>query len=220
MLGMQRKDALVRILKVVFGLLVFSFGEFVTILGNIGITPWDTLSMGISYHVPLTFGQIHVGSALVILVIDLLMKEKIGLGTVLDALLTGTFVDMWDFLIPFEGATNKWAGLVLLLLGMLIMAAGQVFYMSGGLSCGPRDSLLVAVGKRLPKIPIGYVDMIMKVVIVIVSYLIGGPIGFGTLIAMLGMGVAMQIVYSIFKFEPRNVVHEGIVTTFKHIFEK
>lgn len=214
---MQRRETIKKIIKTAFGLFVFAFGEYATILGNIGLTPWDALSMGIRNYVPLTFGQIHVGSALIIVAIDLLLKEKIGIGTLLDALLVGTFVDMFSAILPFTETTNKFAGILLLIIGMFIMALGQLIYMAGGLSCGPRDSLLIAIGKRLPHVPIGYVDIMMKIILVIVSWLIGGPIGFGTLVAMLGMGSAMQIIFSIFKFEPRNVIHEGLIDSIKKL---
>ena len=207
-------------LRTEFGLFVFSFGEFLTILGNIGLTPWDTVTMGISYHVPLSFGQVHVLSALIIVIIDLAMGEKIGIGTILDAVSCGTFVDLFSAIVPYSGASNKWAGLMFMIVGLLIMAVGQVFYMSGGLSCGPRDSLMVAVGKRLPKIPIGYVDIIMKVVLVGIALLLRGPVGVGTVIAMFGMGLAMQIVYGLFKFDPRSIKQEGIVESCKHLLGK
>ena len=97
------------------------------------------------------------------------------------------------------------------------MAIGQVFYMAAGLSCGPRDSLLVAVGKRMPKLDIGYVDIIMKVVIILVSYFMGGPIGIGTIYSMVVMGLVMKIVFKLFKFEPRNIKHENIIETIQKL---
>ena len=169
--------------------------------------------MGISNYVSFTFGQVHVASAIVIIFIDLAMKEKIGIGTVLDALLVGTFVDMWTSILPFKGTSGFIPGLLVVIAGLFVMALGQVFYMSGGLSCGPRDTLLVAVGKRLSKLPIGLVDILMKIALVIISFVIGGPIGFGTLLAMLGMGTCMQIVYGLFKFDPRKVEQESIVAS-------
>ena len=216
---MQRRETIKKIIKTAFGLFVFAFGEYVTIQGNVGLTPWDALSMGISEYVPLTFGQVHVTSALIIVGIDLLLKEKIGIGTILDALLVGTFVDMFTAIFPFAGTANKYVGLILLLIGMIVMAVGQLIYMAGGLSCGPRDSLLIAIGKRMPKVPIGYVDIMIKITIVIISWIIGGPIGFGTLISMFGMGSAMQIVFTIFKFEPRDIVHENFIESIRKLIK-
>ena len=210
-MSIEKKDLLNRILKTTFGLFVFSIGSYLTIVADIGLTPWDSLSMGISHHVPFSFGFVHVASALLIAVIDLLLKEKIGVGTLLDALLIGTFIDIFTALVPINLPGGIGFGIVFMVIGLLVMAVGQVFYMSGALSCGPRDTLMVAIGKRLPKLKIGLVDILMKVVLIAISFVIGGPIGIGTLIAMLGMGSAMQLVYTIFKFEPRNVVHQGLI---------
>ena len=210
-MSIEKKDLLNRILKTTFGLFVFSIGSYLTIVADIGLTPWDSLSMGLSYHGPFSFGQIHVATALLIAVIDLLLKEKIGVGTLLDALLVGTFIDIFTALVPIDLPGGIGFGIVFMVIGLLVMAVGQVFYMSGALSCGPRDTLMVAIGKRLPKLKIGLVDILMKVVLIAISFVIGGPIGIGTLIAMLGMGSAMQLVYTIFKFEPRNIVHQGLI---------
>ena len=209
----KQKDIIKRILKSIFGLFIFSIGDYLTIVANIGLTPWDSLTMGIANSFNISFGTISVASSIIIIIIDLLMNEKIGFGTVLDAIFVGTFVDFFiaDFHIPY--ARNTFVGIIYLTIGLLIMAIGQVFYMSSGLSCGPRDTLLIAVGKRLPKIQIGHVDILMKVVLIGISLIIKGPIGIGTLYAMVMMGFAMQMVYKIFNFEPRDVKHESVIET-------
>ena len=88
-------------LKIVAGLLVFSFGVHLTIYANIGLAPWDCLGMGIARHTPFNYGVSMTLMAVLILGIDLLMKERIGYGTVIDALLTGNFVQMFNDLNPF-----------------------------------------------------------------------------------------------------------------------
>ena len=212
-----RIEILKKTLRSIFGLFIFSFGDYLTIVANIGLTPWDSLAMGIANKAGLTFGRISIVIALIIIVIDLILREKIGLGTVLDAILVGTFVDLFTVLFKLPYAQNTLIGLLYLTIALLIMATGQVFHMSAGLSCGPRDSLLVAIGKRLPKYDMGYVDIIMKVVIIIISYFIGGPIGIGTLYSMVGMGVAMNIIYKLFKFEPRSIKHENLIRTLQKL---
>ena len=65
-------------IKIVAGLFVFSFGVHLTIFANIGLAPWDCLGMGISYHTPLNYGLSMTLMAVLILGIDLLLKERIG----------------------------------------------------------------------------------------------------------------------------------------------
>ena len=85
------------ILKSAFGLFLYSCGVYLTVQANIGIAPWECLSMAISGKVGLSFGFVHTVSGIIILGIDLLLKEKIGFGTILDALLVGNYV---DFVFP------------------------------------------------------------------------------------------------------------------------
>ena len=200
-------------LRIVHGLLVFSFGVHMTIYANIGLAPWDCLGMGIAKHTPLNYGLSMTAMALVILCIDLLLKERIGFGTIIDALLTGNFVQMFNDLNPTEGNRNTWLGVVIMAGGFVFMALGMWIYMRGEQCCGPRDSLLVGLGKRLPKVPIGLVEVMLWAVVLLAGWLLGGPVGIGTVISTFGAGLVMQVVYNLVKFEPRNVKHKDVIAT-------
>ena len=207
---MERKKEIRKILKIVIGLMIFSVGIYLGLIANIGLVPWDSLTMGISNLASISYGKINIAISVSILIIDLLLKEKIGIGTILDALLTGTFIDILYVIFPLKGPSNVLVGILYMTVGLFINSIGAYFCMSAGLSCGPRDTLLIAIGKRLPKLGIGYVDIIIKIALIILSLIVKGPIGIGTLYGMVGTGIAMQIVFNIIKFEPRDVVHENI----------
>ncbi|MBQ9331538.1 MAG: hypothetical protein IJS11_01240, partial [Oscillospiraceae bacterium] len=81
----------------------------------------------------------------------------------------------------------------------------------GAQCCGPRDALLVGLGKRLPKVPIGLVEVGLWAVVVLVGWLLGGPVGIGTLVSVLGAGLVMQLVCRIVRFEPRDVRHRDVI---------
>ena len=196
--------------KIIAGLLVFSFGVHLTIFANIGLAPWDCLGMGISYHTPLNYGMSMTVMALVILGIDLLMKERIGFGTVIDALLTGNFVQLFNSLNPFPLNSSLWAGIGYMLAGFVFMALGMALYMKNEQGCGPRDALLVGLGKRLPKLPIGLVEILLWAAVLLTGWLLGGPVGIGTVISTFGAGIVMQLVYSAIRFEPRRMKHRDV----------
>ena len=204
-------------LQIVLGLLVFAFGVHLTIFANIGLAPWDCLGMGIARHTPLNYGLSMTVMSLLVLGIDLLLKEKIGYGTVIDALLTGNFVQMFNDLNPFKENRSVPLGVALMLAGFVFMALGMYIYMRGEQCCGPRDSLLVGIGKRLPHLPIGMVEILLWAVVLLAGWLLGGPVGIGTLISTFGAGLVMQLVYSLVRFEPRNVRHQDIVTVTKRL---
>ena len=199
-------------LKIVFGLMVFSFGVHLTIFANIGLAPWDCLGMGMAKHTPFNYGVSMTIIAVTVLVIDILLKEKIGFGTIIDAFLTGNFVQAFNSLNPFPENDNMWLGIVIMLVGFVFMALGMWIYMSAEQCCGPRDSLLVGIGKRMPKVPIGIVEVLLWAVVLLIGYLLGGPVGIGTLLSTFGAGIVMQIVYSVIKFEPRKLKHKDVLT--------
>ncbi len=207
-------------IRIVAGLFVFAFGVHLTIFANIGLAPWDCLGMGISYHTQFNYGISMTLMALVIVGIDLLMKESIGFGTIIDALLTGNFVQFFNSFNPLPLNNNLWIGIVIMLVGFVFMALGMAVYMKSEQCCGPRDALLVGIGKRLSGIPIGIVEIILWAVVLLIGWLLGGPVGIGTVISTFGAGIVMQIVYSAIRFEPRALKHRSIVEVSRMLMEK
>lgn len=214
------KRILLQWLQIVAGLLVFSFGVHLTIFANIGLAPWDCLGMGIAKHTPLNYGLSMTIMAIVILGIDLMLKERIGFGTIIDALLTGNFVQMYNDLNPLPKNDSLWLGIILMLVGFVFMAVGMWIYMSAGQCCGPRDALLVGLGKRLPSVPIGVVEILLWAAVLLAGWLLGGPVGIGTLISTFGAGLMMQLVYNVIRFEPRSVVHRDVLETVREMMGK
>ena len=214
----MKKTILKQWLRIILGLSIFSFGVHLTIFANIGLAPWDCLSMGISYHTPLNYGTATVTLSIIIVCIDLLLRERIGFGTVFDALLVGFIVQAFNELNPLPLNSGVLTGIPIMLVGFVFMAIGQWLYMSGAQCCGPRDALLVGLGKRLPKLPIGVVEVLLWALVVFVGWLLGGPVGIGTLISVVGAGLVMQAVLSIVRFEPRSVRNRDCIEVIRILF--
>lgn len=206
----DKKWVLTGWIRILFGLLVFAFGVHLTIYANIGLAPWDCLGMGISYHTPFNYGISMTLMAIIVLGIDLLLKERIGFGTIIDALFTGNFVQICNYMNPFPENHNLWSGILIMVTGFVFMAVGMWIYMRAEQCCGPRDSFLVGLGRRMPKIPIGAVEIMQWAVVLLMGYLLGGPVGIGTLISTFGTGIVMQLVYNIIGFEPRDLKHKSV----------
>ena len=206
--------------QIVIGLIIFSFGVHLTIFANIGLAPWDCLSMGASYHLPLNYGMTVTMISLIIIVIDLLMKERIGFGTILDALIVGNTIQFFNDHNPFPLNQGILTGIPIMLVGFVFMAVGQWIYMSGAQCCGPRDALLVGLGKRMPNVPIGLVEVGLWAIVVLIGWLLGGPVGIGTLISVLGAGLVMQLVCRIVHFEPRDVQNRDVIEVIRILCDK
>lgn len=214
---MNRRSILFGWLKIIIGLLVFSLGVHLTIRADLGLAPWDCLAMGISYNTPLNFGLASTATSVIILLIDIMMKEKIGFGTILDAFLTGSFIQLFNDIDTLPKTANTFIGVLIIVAGLALMAVGQFFYMSSAQCCGPRDALLVGLGKRLRSLPIGAVQSILWGVVFLIGWLLGGPVGIGTVVTTFGSGVVMQIIYTIIKFEPRKIEHRSVIETVKFL---
>lgn len=206
----MKRGLLFRTAQAAAGLALFSFGVYLTIQANIGLAPWDCLSMGLSYHLPITYGTAAILISCVIVVIDLLLRERIGIGTLLDAAICGLSVDFFSALKLVPAQSGLLSGIPLMVAGMFVMSFGQYVYMRAGLCCGPRDSLLVGVGRRLKRMPIGLVNILILCAALAAGWALGGKVGVGTLVSALGIGVTMQITFRLLRFEPRDVAHEGL----------
>ena len=207
---MNRATIIREWLRIAAGLFVFAFGVHLTIRANIGLAPWDCLGMGIARHTPLNYGLSMTLVAIAVLGVDLLLRERIGFGTIIDALLTGNFVQLCNDLDPLPENRSVFLGVGIMLAGFVFMALGMWIYMKAGQGCGPRDALLVGLGRRLPGLPIGAVEILLWGAVLLAGWLLGGPVGIGTLISTFGAGAVMQLVYALVRFEPRAVRHRDV----------
>lgn len=205
----------VRLIKLVFGLFLFALGSFLTIQANIGLASWEAFSIGIADLTNQTYGNILIISGLVILVVDVALKEKIGFGTILNTILIGTFVDMIQAANIIPQMTNFFSGIVLLLLGQVSICVGSYFYIGASLGCGPRDALMVALGKRMPNVPIGIVRGVIEGTVLLIGWLLGAKIGIGTVISVFGISFILETTFKILHFDVTNVEHESVVDTVK-----
>ena len=212
---MSIREFIFRALKASAGLILFGFGVYLTVQADIGLAPWDVFRQGISNHTPLTFGQVSIVTGFIILGIDICLKEKIGVGSILDAYLVGTAYDCFDKMGILAKSENMVYSLILITIGMFIMAYAQYLYMCAALCCGPNDSLLVALGKRMPKVPIGFVNIGIMAIVLVIGIFLGVPVGIGTVYSVAGIGVVQQLVFNLLHFEPRETVHVGIIDMIK-----
>ena len=194
------------------GLMLFGLGVHLTIQADIGVAPWDALNLGLSKTFGILYGTASVIVSFAIIAVDLLLREPIGIGTVLVAVVVGKTVDLinWLGIIPFV-EDNITVSIAVMLTGLFIMGLGQVVYMKAGLCCGPRDSLMLAINRRFKKLPVGAVSVLMMLIVLFVGRRLGGPIGIGTIVCTFGIGIMMQFAFVITRFEPKDVEHTGFL---------
>ena len=203
-----------RLIRLAFGLFLFALGSVLTMRGNVGYGPWELFHTGLTHLLPLTIGQITVLTGVVIVVIDALLRESIGVGTLANMILVGTFMDLIlaTNLLPLA---KGWIdGLLLLVLGLFVTATGSYFYISAGFGAGPRDSLMVAI-RRFTGLPIGASRSVLEISAAALGFLLGGPLGLGTVLCAVGLGFCVQVVFRLFHFEATSIRHENLIDTWR-----
>ena len=199
-------------------LFVNGFGVYLTIQANIGAGPWDVLNLGLSKTLGILYGTASIAVSYGILGIDLALKEPIGIAMFIDAVVVGKAVDFFNRLEVVPPRQTLAGGISLMLVGLVIMAYTQFTYMSASLGCGPRDTLLVALAKRTKRLPIGAVSIMLLSTATFVGWLLGGPVGIGTLICAFATGPIMQLAFSTVRFDATQVHHQHLGTSFKTLF--
>ena len=196
-------------------LFVNGFGVYLTIQANIGAGPWDVLNLGLSKTLGILYGTASVAISYAILGVDIALKEPIGIAMFIDAFVVGKAVDFFNKINVVPKCDSVLKGIVVMLIGLVIMAYTQYTYMSASLGCGPRDTLLVALAKRANKIPIGAVSIALLSLATFIGWLLGGPVGIGTLICAFATGPIMQMAFSSVKFDATHVHHQHLADSVK-----
>ena len=191
-------------------LFVNGFGVYLTIQANIGAGPWDVLNLGLSKSLGILYGTASIAVSFTILVIDILMREPIGIAMFIDAVVVGKAVDFFNHINAVPACTSLWRGIPVMIAGLFVLAYTQFTYMIASLGCGPRDTLLVGLAKRVRRVPIGLVSITLLSLATLIGWLLGGPVGVGTLICAFGTGPIMQFSFRTVRFDATQVRHQRL----------
>ena len=198
------KGMMFRIIRLFIGLFVCSVGIVMTINANLGLSPWDVFHQGFANKVGITIGQAAILVGVFFVILDSVLGEKLGWGTIFNMIFIGLFMDilMINNIIPI--CQSFISGLIMILLGMFIIGIGCYLYMGAGLGSGPRDGLMLALTKRTNK-SVQFLTNAIQLFALVGGYFLGGYVGIGTLITSLSYGYFIQLAFKIFKFDVSKV---------------
>ncbi len=211
------RDYFKRVVKLLFGIFLFSFGIVLTMQANVGLAPWDAFHVGLSNITGMSFGNVVFWVGLIVLLITVLLGEKIGIGTILNVVLSGYFCDLILELRVIPLMESTWLGLVMMIFGLFIISFASYFYISSAFGAGPRDALMIGLKKKLPRVPVGFVRGIIEGAVLLLGWLMGAKIGLGTVIAAFGIAFTIQLTFSAMKFDVDQVQNEDLLDTLRAI---
>ena len=159
------------------GLVIFSLGITITInVQHLGLHPWDVLNVAFYEKFGLTIGSwAIIFSVLLIIVSWILDKSYIKVGTFLNAVLVGAFVDLYMYLDFLPKATHTWTDILVMIIGIIVMGIGGGVYNAGGIGSGPRDGFMLSISDKTG-MSIGKVRIITETIVLIIGLLLGGPV--------------------------------------------
>ena len=182
------------------GFALFGLSIATMIRSNIGTSPWALLEVALSDLTGMTPGRMSILVGFVVLLVALAMGEKVGWGTLSNILFIGLWEDMFLHLIP-SVENNLILQVLMLLSAVLMMGIASAIYIGVDAGAGPRDSLMLAVHRKSGwSIRLG--RAVIEIVVVIVGFFLGGPLGFGTILFALLIGPSVQWAFKLFHVKP------------------
>jgi uncharacterized membrane protein YczE len=210
------KQFLFRIINVFTGVILYAFGIVITLKANIGFAPWEVFHVGLAGTIGLSIGVTAIIAGIIILIIVTLLGEKIGIGTLASAIVTGIFLDIILYLNMIPVADTAIFGSIMMVTGLFIIALGSYFYMKSSFGVGPRDNLMVVLAKRI-NISVGVCRSIIELSVTAIGWLLGGMVGFGTILFVIAIGFFIQMTFKAFKFDVTAIKHETLLDTYKQL---
>ncbi|MDC1178959.1 hypothetical protein OAT43_02070 [Candidatus Pelagibacter ubique] len=172
------------------GLVLFGLGEGLLIVSFAGASPWSILAQGIALNVDLSIGIITVLISIGVLFLWLPLKQKPGIGTILNAIIIGLMIDVCIKFIPTpENYLNQ---LILATIAVLTVGLGGGIYLVANLGAGPRDGLMVGLQKKT-NLPIATVRAFLEITVMSIGWYLGGTVGIGTLLFAFGIGPSVAL---------------------------
>jgi uncharacterized membrane protein YczE len=191
-----------KLARCIAGLAFFGFGISLFLRANLGLAPWDIFHKGLSKKLDISIGLVIVGVGLLLLLLWIPLRQRPGVGTILNAIEIGLVVNLTK---PLIGEPDQLIIRALMVVaGVVVIGLGSALYIGAGLGSGPRDGLMLGLSKYSIKgrqISIRVARTFVELTVMVAGLFLGGSIGVGTLIFMFGIGPLVQLILP--RFEMR-----------------
>lgn len=188
-----------RIFQLVAGLAAFALGEALIVRAALGVIPWDVLHQGLVHQLGLTIGQWSILVGVVVLLLWVPLRERPGVGTVVNVLSIGLFLDLFLSLLTAPDAL--WLRVAYLAVGIVLNGLATAAYIGARLGPGPRDGLMTGLVRRTGG-SVRVVRTAIEVGVVVVGWLLGGNLGIGTVVFALAIGPVIHLCLPVLTVRP------------------
>ena len=187
---LNTKPRFYTVIMLITGLFFFGLGEAIIIGSGSGVSPWTILAQGISIRTDLSVGTTTFLISIGILIFWIPLKQVPGIGTILNAIIIASTIDLTLPYLPQPNDT--YLKLLQVCIGIFIVGLGSGIYLISNLGPGPRDGLMIGLQKQTgTSIPL--IRTILELSAVISGWLLGGVVGIGTVLFVFGIGPCVGI---------------------------
>tara|TARA_B100001248_G_scaffold230561_1_gene190542 strand:- start:10 stop:675 length:666 start_codon:yes stop_codon:yes gene_type:complete len=184
------KPKKITIFYLIFGLILFGIGEALLITANIGVSPWFVLHQGLAFKTGYTIGITTFIVSISVLLLWFPLKQKPGIGTILNAIFISVVIDLSLFILPYP--EELLFQIFQVFIAIFIIGIGSGYYLAANLGPGPRDGLMTGINKQTNQ-SITLVRTFLELSAVGIGFYLGGIVGIGTIIYALGIGFAVSL---------------------------
>lgn len=189
-----------RLIQLVLGLALYGFSMALMLRANLGLDPWDVLHQGIAPILGLSFGMTVNLIGLVVLLLWIPLRQRPGIGTVMNIIVIGTVVDLVLPLLPDPaGFAPRFAMLVA---GIVLNGIAGGAYIGAGLGPGPRDGLMTGLCARTGW-PVKIVRTAIELAVLATGWMLGGTVGLGTVLYAVTIGWVVHHALPWFRIAPK-----------------
>ncbi len=186
--------------QLLIGLFLYGFALAMMIRATLGVAPWDVLSQGSSLQTGVPFGVMTNLIGVVVLLLWIPLRQRPGIGTVLNVLLVGPSAEIGLAVVGEPEAL--WARILLFSGGLLLLAVASGLYIGARLGPGPRDGLMTGLHERFG-LPVWFVRTAIEGTVLLLGWLLGGSAGVGTVAFALLIGPLVNLTLPIFRVPER-----------------
>jgi uncharacterized membrane protein YczE len=177
-----------RVRRLLTGLVAMGAGIGLMAEAGLGLGPWDVLHQGLALRTGLSLGSLNIAVGVGVLLLWLPLRQRPGIGTVLNVLVIGLVVDLTLALLPEP--EHLAVRVPAMLAGVVLMGVGSGLYIGAGLGPGPRDGLMTGVAARGHSVR--SVRTALEVTVLVLGWALGGTVGVGTVVLALAIGPLVQ----------------------------
>jgi uncharacterized membrane protein YczE len=201
MLKPIRRNTFIRdFLVIQLGFLLYGLALTLVIRANLGTGTWLVLEVALANLLDIKIGTMTVYTGFLVLIIALALREQVGWGTLGNILSIGPWLNLGLEWIPAP-KDHLALQIGMFLLGVLIQGIATAVYIGVDAGAGPRDSLMLAI-HRTTGVSIRVARAAIEIIVVLIGWLLGGPLGLGTVVFALLIGPSVQWAFRLFNVHP------------------